>query len=90
MPFPTIFRRKKLDSSRSKAEAASSDGIENAEFDQWSRMKSEYLILVMGVTGAGKSYFINRLKENSVIEGHGLRSRKCPRNTFQSLSDSLG
>ncbi|KAH8725386.1 P-loop containing nucleoside triphosphate hydrolase protein [Phaeosphaeriaceae sp. PMI808] len=38
-------------------------------------MKSENLILVMGVTGAGKSHFINQLKPDSVIEGHGLGSQ---------------
>ncbi|KAF2463833.1 uncharacterized protein BDR25DRAFT_297417 [Lindgomyces ingoldianus] len=38
-------------------------------------MGSESLILVMGVTGAGKSYFINQLKPNSVTEGHSLVSQ---------------
>ncbi|OAL03081.1 hypothetical protein IQ06DRAFT_218284 [Phaeosphaeriaceae sp. SRC1lsM3a] len=38
-------------------------------------MQSENLVLVMGVTGAGKSYFINKLKPNSVEEGHGLMSQ---------------
>ncbi|KAF2258544.1 hypothetical protein CC78DRAFT_426885, partial [Lojkania enalia] len=33
------------------------------------------IVLVMGVTGAGKSYFINKLRPDSVIEGHGLRSQ---------------
>ncbi|KAJ4987558.1 hypothetical protein SVAN01_07015 [Stagonosporopsis vannaccii] len=32
------------------------------------------MILVMGVTGSGKSYFINKLAEGSVAEGPGLRS----------------
>jgi predicted GTPase len=34
------------------------------------------MILVMGVTGSGKSYFINKLVEGSVAEGSGLRSGK--------------
>lgn len=34
------------------------------------------MILVMGVTGSGKSYFINRLAEGAVDEGHELRSSK--------------
>lgn len=38
---------------------------------------TEYsMILVMGVTGSGKSYFINKLVEDSVTEGSGLRSGK--------------
>jgi len=33
------------------------------------------MILVMGTTGSGKSYFINRLaRRNEVREGHKLRS----------------
>lgn len=32
------------------------------------------MILVMGVTGSGKSYFINKLAQGSVAEGAGLRS----------------
>jgi len=32
------------------------------------------MILVMGVTGSGKSYFINQLKSGAVEEGPGLRS----------------
>ncbi|RFN49026.1 triacylglycerol lipase ii precursor [Fusarium flagelliforme] len=40
---------------------------------------SDGVILVMGVTGAGKSYFLNRLKRQSVREGHSLYSetRAC-------------
>jgi putative ribosome biogenesis GTPase RsgA len=34
------------------------------------------MILVMGVTGAGKSTFINSLKPGSVVVGHGLESSK--------------
>lgn len=36
--------------------------------------KSDGVILVMGVTGAGKSYFLNQLKSESVAEGHSLYS----------------
>ncbi|KAK2686610.1 hypothetical protein QWA68_014665 [Fusarium oxysporum] len=41
--------------------------------------KSDGVILVMGVTGAGKSYFLNQLKSESVAEGHSLYSetQKC-------------
>lgn len=38
--------------------------------------QSEGVILVMGVTGAGKSYFLNQLKHHSVTEGHSLFSGK--------------
>lgn len=36
--------------------------------------RSDGIILVMGVTGAGKSYFINQLKSESAVEGHSLYS----------------
>lgn len=36
--------------------------------------KSDGVVLVMGVTGAGKSYFLNQLKSESVVEGHSLYS----------------
>ncbi|KAJ4005565.1 hypothetical protein NW752_002398 [Fusarium irregulare] len=41
--------------------------------------QNDGVIVIMGVTGAGKSYFLNRLKENAVEEGHSLFSetRKC-------------
>ncbi|KAH6950201.1 hypothetical protein HG530_001374 [Fusarium avenaceum] len=41
--------------------------------------RSDGIILVMGVTGAGKSYFINQLKSESAVEGHSLYSetQKC-------------
>ncbi|KAF3051883.1 hypothetical protein E8E11_011085 [Didymella keratinophila] len=32
------------------------------------------MILIMGVTGSGKSYFINQLAHGSVVEGHGVSS----------------
>lgn len=37
--------------------------------------QSAEMVLVMGVTGAGKSYFINKLKEGAMEEGEGLQSR---------------
>lgn len=37
---------------------------------------SEGVILVMGVTGAGKSYFLNQLQNHSVKEGHSLFAGK--------------
>jgi putative ribosome biogenesis GTPase RsgA len=36
--------------------------------------RNDGIILVMGVTGAGKSYFINQLKSESAVEGHSLYS----------------
>ncbi|CAJ0550085.1 Ff.00g100150.m01.CDS01 [Fusarium sp. VM40] len=41
--------------------------------------RTDGVILVMGVTGAGKSYFINQLKSDSAVEGHSMYSetRKC-------------
>jgi len=32
------------------------------------------MILIMGVTGSGKSYFLNQLVQGAVIEGPGLNS----------------
>lgn len=75
MHFRHVFRKKK----RTRPNKAEPDQINRSEDDeliQWSDMQSDSLILVMGVTGAGKSYFINQLKPNSVTEGHGLGSRK--------------
>lgn len=40
--------------------------------------ENEGIILVMGVTGAGKSYFINQLHPNSVKEGDTLEAGKHP------------
>jgi len=35
------------------------------------------MILIMGVTGSGKSYFINKLANGgAVVEGHSLKSSK--------------
>ncbi|KAF5003060.1 hypothetical protein FDECE_10371 [Fusarium decemcellulare] len=38
-------------------------------------LSNEGIILVLGVTGAGKSYFLNQLKKHSTQEGHGLHSQ---------------
>lgn len=38
--------------------------------------KSDGMVVVLGVTGAGKSYFINCLKVGSAKEGKCLRSGK--------------
>lgn len=45
------------------------------------------MVLVMGVTGSGKSYFINKLVEGSVAEGAGLRSGKNDFNHFTAIAD---
>lgn len=75
MHFRDIFRKKKPSpSSKAETVAATSDDDDN---DQWTHMQSESLVLIMGVTGAGKSYFINKLRPNSVAEGHGITSREC-------------
>jgi len=34
------------------------------------------MVLVMGITGSGKSYFVNRLKDGAVLEGDTLESCK--------------
>jgi ABC-type lipoprotein export system ATPase subunit len=34
------------------------------------------MVLIMGLTGSGKSRFLNLLKPNAAEEGHGLRSCK--------------
>jgi predicted GTPase len=34
------------------------------------------LVLVMGLTGAGKSYFVNKLSGKNLQEGHTLASWK--------------
>jgi predicted GTPase len=34
------------------------------------------IVLVMGLTGAGKSFFINKLTGQNVEEGHKLKSCK--------------
>ncbi|KAJ4255840.1 hypothetical protein NW757_004463 [Fusarium falciforme] len=39
-----------------------------------SDFSSDGVILLLGVTGAGKSYFLNKLKSHSAKEGHGLQS----------------
>jgi ABC-type lipoprotein export system ATPase subunit len=42
-----------------------------------SELEAEHsMILVMGVTGSGKSYFINRLAAGATPEGHTLISGK--------------
>ncbi|KAL6353612.1 hypothetical protein LRP88_14110 [Fusarium phalaenopsidis] len=48
---------------------------------------NEGIILVLGVTGSGKSYFLNRLKSHSVKEGHGLQSETAECQAVQILLD---
>ncbi len=40
--------------------------------------ETDGMVLVMGVTGAGKSTFIDMLKPGAVTVGHGLESSKGP------------
>jgi Tfp pilus assembly pilus retraction ATPase PilT len=35
------------------------------------------MVLVMGITGSGKSYFVNQLKAGAVAEGDTLESCMC-------------
>lgn len=39
------------------------------------------MVLVMVVTGAGKSYFVNKLKEGAIVEGSDMDALR----TFQEL-----
>lgn len=43
---------------------------------------NEGIILVLGVTGAGKSYFLNKLGAQGVKEGHGLQSGTSANRVF--------
>lgn len=43
-------------------------------------------ILVMGLTGAGKTYFINQLTRKNLPEGHNLRSCEYGCENGKSLS----
>ncbi|KAL2691414.1 hypothetical protein Neosp_001799 [[Neocosmospora] mangrovei] len=51
---------------------------------------NEGLILLLGVTGSGKTYFLNKLKRHSVKEGHGLRSETTQCNPVQIFLDEEG
>ncbi|KAH6869248.1 P-loop containing nucleoside triphosphate hydrolase protein [Thelonectria olida] len=48
---------------------------------------SEGFILVLGVTGAGKSYFLNQLKRHSAEEGHSLHSETTRCHAVQIFLD---
>lgn len=84
MPFKDFFRKKKPD-QLNNAEVAQAGRSHDGETDQWGDMQSDSLVLIMGVTGAGKSYFINQLKPNSVTVGHGLKSRGSIDTRYLSL-----
>lgn len=47
--------------------------------DDYERI-DQNMVLVMGLTGAGKTYFINKLTGQKLNEGHELRS--CKRKDF--------
>jgi hypothetical protein len=69
-----IRGKKKVEQSqKAELECPSRLNIDN-DLDDEASHEAENLIVVMGVTGAGKSYFINKLKPGSVVEGHGIRS----------------
>jgi predicted GTPase len=46
------------------------------------------MILIMGVTGSGKSYFINKLADGAVVEGHSLKSSKFSKHLIRLSTDS--
>ncbi|KAJ9607870.1 hypothetical protein H2200_007949 [Cladophialophora chaetospira] len=46
--------------------------------------QAENMILVMGVTGTGKSYFINKLKEGAAGVGHDILSHTADVNMIQT------
>jgi hypothetical protein len=49
---------------------------------------TEYsMILVMGVTGSGKSFFVNKLAEQTVSEGPGLRSGTIEPNAYLTMNN---
>ncbi|KAI8723146.1 AIG1-type G domain-containing protein [Fusarium sp. LHS14.1] len=48
---------------------------------------NEGIILVLGVTGSGKSYFLNKLRSHSVKEGHSLQSETAQCQAVQILLD---
>ncbi|RSL74410.1 hypothetical protein CEP53_000243 [Fusarium sp. AF-6] len=50
-------------------------------------ISNEGVILVLGVTGSGKSYFLNKLKSHSAKEGHGLKSETAQCQAVQILLD---
>ncbi|KAK3391789.1 P-loop containing nucleoside triphosphate hydrolase protein [Sordaria brevicollis] len=49
--------------------------------------RTDGMVLVMGVTGAGKSTFINTLKPGSVTVGHDLESTQAPPQAVQMFLD---
>jgi predicted GTPase len=49
--------------------------------------ETEGMVLVMGVTGSGKSTFINTLKPDSVPVGDGLESTPSPPQAVQLFLD---
>jgi predicted GTPase len=47
---------------------------------------AEGMVLVMGITGSGKSYFVNKLKEGATVIGDTMDSCEpitlCPTHLF--------
>jgi hypothetical protein len=67
-------RRKLKRADEAEETVADKLPVRNKQDDLETNLERQSMILVMGVTGSGKSYFINQLEPNSVAEGHGLRS----------------
>ena len=76
MSLARFFRGRWKSKQVDKAEESGLDklSMEDQQDEQYTRLEGQSIVLVMGVTGSGKSYFINQLEPNSVAEGHGLRS----------------
>jgi predicted GTPase len=82
MRLPDLFRKNKESRGLEDKAASPTQYDDDYGSHQWSSLSSENQVLVMGVTGAGKSYFINRLIPDSVAEGHGLESGESIRTYF--------
>jgi predicted GTPase len=54
-----------------------------------STATSDGMVLVMGITGSGKSYFVNQLKSGAVVEGDTLESCKSKKHKLYIYTDDL-
>lgn len=73
-----LFLRKFRRKSKGKTEQAEDVPEEQvkASMQQWLSLDSQSLVIVMGVTGSGKSSFVNQLKPGAVKVGRSLESGK--------------
>jgi len=49
---------------------------------EMQKVENNGIVLVMGVTGAGKSYFIDKLKPGVTDPHSGLESSECKTSNF--------